>query len=298
MTVYLDIIFLENILMNYIILTATGIVTKSGGKLIKTRMLLSSIIGSIYATIMYLKLFKFYQNFFAKIILSIIMVSLALIPKSTKEFIKKIVLFYLISFVFGGATIFFMYAVSPKNIQFKNGVFVGSYTAKIMLIAGVIAFLISVYAFKINKAKMTTKDMFCNIEIICRNKKVKARALVDSGNLLVDPLTKTPVIIVDEKIIDKIVPIKILKEKLGGDDEYKKRIRMIPFMSVGNKNGMLAGIRVDKINVFYNDEKIEVKNVIVGIYESSLSKDNKYNALIGLNLLEKKEKKYEFITDF
>ena len=100
MTVYLDIIFLENILMNYIILTATGIVTKSGGKLIKTRMLLSSILGSTYATIMYLKPFKFYQNFFAKIILSIIMVCLALIPKSTKEFIKKLVLFYLISFPF------------------------------------------------------------------------------------------------------------------------------------------------------------------------------------------------------
>ncbi|MCI8621446.1 MAG: hypothetical protein HFJ50_07040 [Clostridia bacterium] len=47
MTIYLDIVFLENILMNGIILYATGIVIKTKCNFFK--ILLSSICGALYA---------------------------------------------------------------------------------------------------------------------------------------------------------------------------------------------------------------------------------------------------------
>lgn len=47
MTIYLDVVFIENICMNMIILYATGIVTKSKCKFFK--ILLSSMIGAMYA---------------------------------------------------------------------------------------------------------------------------------------------------------------------------------------------------------------------------------------------------------
>lgn len=47
MTIYLDVVFLENICMNGIILYATGIVTKSKCKAL--RILISSMIGAMYA---------------------------------------------------------------------------------------------------------------------------------------------------------------------------------------------------------------------------------------------------------
>ena len=57
-------------------------------------------------------------------------------------------------------------------------------------------------------------------------------------------------------------------------------------MSLGKENGMLVGIRLDKIKIETEDIDIQKENVIAGIYEKRLTKDNKYNALIGLNLLE------------
>ena len=57
-------------------------------------------------------------------------------------------------------------------------------------------------------------------------------------------------------------------------------------MSIGKENGMLTGIRVDKIKVRTEDIEVNRDNVIIGIYDKKLTKDNKYNALIGLNLLE------------
>ena len=47
MTVYLDIVLLENICMNYIIVFATGVILKT--KINHLRLIISAIIGSIYA---------------------------------------------------------------------------------------------------------------------------------------------------------------------------------------------------------------------------------------------------------
>ena len=49
MTVYLDIVFIENLLMNYIILFATGFMQKMQMK--QLRLIISSAFGGVYAII-------------------------------------------------------------------------------------------------------------------------------------------------------------------------------------------------------------------------------------------------------
>ena len=134
----------------------------------------------------------------------------------------------------------------------------------------------------------------------------KARALLDSGNMLKEPISQKPVIVVEKTTLSKIIPEEVLDyiEKIvGGDDqeknemqEYLSKIRMVPFMSLGKENGMLIGIRLDKIKINTEDIRLEKENIIAGIYEKKLTKDNKYNALIGLNLLEG-EQENESITN-
>ena len=74
---------------------------------------------------------------------------------------------------------------------------------------------------------------------------------------------------------------------------YISKIRMVPFMSIGKENGMLVGIRLDKIKIQTEDIDVERKDVIAGIYDKKITKDNKYNALIGLNLLETEKELYQ-----
>ena len=61
MTIYLDIVFIENILMNYIILFATGFIQKIQMKQI--RLIISSTLGGIYAIVTYLNIIPIYSNF-------------------------------------------------------------------------------------------------------------------------------------------------------------------------------------------------------------------------------------------
>ena len=118
MTIYIDIIFLENLFMNYIILFATGTIIKSPIKIIRT--FISSTIGSIYAIISYMSILEIYSSALLKIILSIVMVYIAFNSKTLKQLFKQLIIFYLTSFTFGGVAFAFIYFLHPENISMEN----------------------------------------------------------------------------------------------------------------------------------------------------------------------------------
>ena len=92
----------------------------------------------------------------------------------------------------------------------KNGVLVGTYPLKIAILGAIVGFTITVIAFNIVKTKLSKKDIYCEIIIYFYNKKVKAKALLDTGNMLRDPITNFPVIIVEKDILKKVLPESIL----------------------------------------------------------------------------------------
>lgn len=296
MTVYLDVIFIENILMNFIILFATGIALKVNMK--QWRLITSSTIGAIYAIITYLSLIQIVTHFFMKILLSIAMIYLGFSPKNVKVMFKQLLMFYLISFIFGGCAFALLYFVKPQDVLMKNGVFVGQYPIKIALLSGIVGFIIIQIAFKFIKNKISKKNMFCLLKIFMKEKVLELKALIDSGNLLQDPITHIPVVVVEKDRLYKIFPSEILDNieniKLGGDSQYDNqmineflsRFRVVPFSSIGKQNGLLLGIKVDKICVINSDEEEIETNAIIAIYEKSLSKNGAYSALIGLDILE------------
>ena len=297
MTVYLDIVFLENILMNYIIVFATGVVIKNECK--KLRLLIASVIGAIYTIVMYLEIIPIYSNFIMKFILSIVITYIAFNQKYIKKLIKNLIIFYLVSFVFGGCVFALMYFLKPQMAQIRNGVFVGAYPLKIALVGGIISFIIIQISFKLVKSKLSKKDMIYDIEVTLDNKSAKIKALLDTGNLLKDPITGYPVIVVEKASLRKIIPSNILNNSekiIGGDiselicdSEFSKtisRFRVIPFSSLGKQNGLLLGIKPDSVNIKLDEKTEKLNNVIVGIYDKSFTKNGAYTAIFGIDMLE------------
>lgn len=291
MTLYVDIIFLENIFMNSIILLATGVILKNPIKII--RNLIASTIGSIYAIIIYISHIEIYSNFFLKLILSFAIVYIAFKPPTTKSFFKHLVIFYLTSFTFGGVAIALLYFISPKDIVLQDGVLIGTYPIKIILVGGIIGFAIITISFKNIKGKLTRKDMYCNIKIYSDNKQTDITGIIDTGNFLRDPITKVPVIVIEKEKLSQIFPEIILENNadiINGANidlgEYSSKIRVIPFKSLGKENGLLLGIKIDELEIDYQDIKHNIKNVIIGIYNGTLSRNGKYAGLVGVDIIK------------
>ena len=307
MTIYLDVVLIENLCMNYIILFATGYLLKR--KIKHIRLILSALLGGIYSILAYIEILEVYSNFVLKIILSIVMVYIAYNAKNIKHLLKELLFFYLTSFVFGGCAFALLYFIKPQEILMLNGTYVGTYPLKVAILGGILGFTIIAIAFHFTKKRFTKKDMFCEITIFFGKKNTTVTALLDTGNMLKDPITSMPVIVVEKEVLKDILPELILNNLnkiIGGDVpkqvyddenlEYITKFRVIPFSSIGKTNGMLLGFKANKVQV-KDEENIEnINNVIVGIYENKLSKKNQYSALIGLELLERSGEN-EFFTN-
>ena len=135
--------------------------------------------------------------------------------------------------------------------------------------------------------------MLCDMEISYNNKSIKLKTMIDTGNLLKDPITQNDVIIVEKNSLRGLVDDEILnhiedilKGKWLEDSKiHNYKFKLIPFSSLGNENGLIIGFKPEYIKVYDEVEKVR-NDVIVGIYPGKLTKTNLYTSLVGLNILK------------
>ena len=297
MTIYIDVVLIENLIMNYIILLATGMILKI--KIKHIRLIIGSLLGAIYTIIGYMGILEIYSSFILKIILSIMIVYIAYYPQTLKKMWKELLFFYLTSFVFGGVAFSLIYIVKPQEIIMKNGLFLGTYPLKTVILGAIVAFVIIITSFKIIKNKISKKDLICEITVEIENRKITTKALIDTGNMLKEPITNTPVVVIEHTLLYDVIPKEILnhlEEIIGGDFEkipediknkYVSKLKLIPYSSLGKQNGMLLGIKAKKLTIVKGEEKdkVEKENIILGIYDKSLTKKGEYRAIIGMEFV-------------
>ena len=290
MTIYLDIVLLENIVLNYIILLSTAIISKS--KMMTSKILLSSSIGGIYAILNYIIKNDFFINIILKIMISIIMVLVAFNEFEVKKVFKQLIFFYLTSFTFGGIAFMLLYFIRPQNIVINQGYFVGIYPLKIAVLSGGIGFVIITIVAQYVRNKITEKSMIFELEIFFDGKMTKIKSMLDTGNLLKEPISKADVIIVEKESLKEVISDDILEninniikgKWISNNNIYSYKFRLIPFSSLGNESGLLLGFKPDYIRIYKDNETLR-NDIVIGIYNGKLSKNNLYTSLIGLNIL-------------
>jgi hypothetical protein len=82
------------------------------------------------------------------------------------------------------------------------------------------------------------------------DKSLEVDALIDTGNLVKDPMNMNPVIFLKRSCAENIIPSAIIDltdvDSLSSD--YRKRIRLIP-VTRKDQTHVMTGIRVDKVVV-------------------------------------------------
>ena len=140
MTIYLDVVFFENIVMNFLIILATAIISKS--KINPPKILLASSIGGIFSILTYIIKLTNFQSLILKIVISILMVKISYNSKKFKYLMKNLVLFYLVSLTFGGTAFMLLYFINPEDIISKDGVLIGTYPLRVTLIGAVLGLIL------------------------------------------------------------------------------------------------------------------------------------------------------------
>lgn len=298
MEIYLDVLFLENVVMNYLILLVTAKFSKN--KTSSLRLLLGALVGASYVIPLILcPGIRFFYTALGKIVLSLIMIAVAFSTEKVLNFFKTLAIFYISTFIFAGAAFAIMYFNQTGGFV-RNGIIYIFWQSKwmvLLLSIGMVGIIVRIF-WELLQYKFIKDKMLLSLRIAFESKIIALAALVDTGNSLHDPLTNTPVVVAEFKAIKDILPDEIQKIFLESKEDdlvsvtdivsssgWLARFRLIPFTSIGKENGMLIGFKPDYIEIGDEQEKKGVENVIICIYNRPLSKDERYKALLSPELV-------------
>ena len=234
------------------------------------------------------------------------MIRIAFKKQNIKDYIYELLIFYLVTFVFGGVVFFILFNSKESKIIIKNGVFIGINSIKVIVLGIFIGVILLTNMLKKIRKMLNTKKYYGRARIKILNKEINVNIMLDTGNLLQDPISKIPVMIIEKDKLKGIIPDNILKmvKENGGDfnfenisNEYISRIKLIPFSSVGKDKGVLIGIKADQLIIEINYKKYITKDIILGIYNNKFHGKEVYSALLGIEVLERSKIVNEYIAN-
>ena len=289
---------MENIVINYFILLVTAKFSKN--RTTNLRMFLGALIGALYVVLLIIfPNMKVYYTTMAKIILSLAIIAITFSPEKLTTFLKTLAIFYISTFIFAGAAFAFLY-FNQSGGFIRNGIIYAFWKTKwTLLFFSTIMVGITVRIFwEVLQYKFVREKLLTPLKIAFGSQIIDLAALVDTGNSLHDPLSNMPVIIVEFKAIKDILPLeiqRIFEESKENDltcithvvsnSTWFSRFRLIPFNSLGKENGMLIGFKPDYIEIGDDENKKGISDVIIGIYNKTLSKNERYKALLSPELI-------------
>jgi len=289
MTLYADILFLVNFVMNSFVLWVVSKIIRSTKK---KRWIFagSGIMSLLYTLLIAIEALRFINTVVASVAILLVGVFVAYHPPTFKSYIKPMIIAYCISFAVGGLgmSLFFLTDI-PHAVYFIAGDWQGFYQGiswQLVLVGMAVSYILIKIGLKIYQRHSLKRQMLCNVQIFMGEMDTSFEALVDTGHSLKEPLSQSPVIIAEFEHVKDFLPdgLKVLfyekreKEFLFAEDPepFYKRIRMIPFTSLGRANGMLIGFRPDRVTVEGNAPQ----NIVIGIYNDRLCHDGRYQGLL------------------
>ncbi len=170
--------------------------------------------------------------------------------------LKLTALFYVFSFTIGGAVSFVYEALDGgfKNFKLEEE---KAENNKILFFSLIILLIIGVFRILINVFSGSLTQRSVKIRIKFMRKALDVDALVDSGNLVKDPMNMQPVVFLKQKAAAEILPTEAMA--ISGiaslDYDLQKRMRLIP-VSRGNETHIMTGVRVDEIYLVKEKERL------------------------------------------
>lgn len=298
MNVYVDVVFAINLIMNGFIL---WIVAKLRSKYVPLWRLLcaGAMMSGLYCLLVFATQLRTYLNIFAAVLMMVLGIVVCFRPRNLKELAVLAGLAHVAAFALGGIGMAMFYFTNIGDML--GNMLVAStqnFSLKLLLASASIFYILIRLFAQWSKSLAIKKQAFYPVKISCAGEDANLTALVDTGNSLRDPLTRAPVIIAEFNAIKHFLPdsLRLVFYEKKEDDldafangldntTFAGRVRMIPFASLGSRNGLLFGFRPDKVEIISDNKTDTLKDVVVGIYNFSLSKEGEYQGLLNPEML-------------
>lgn len=285
MVVYVEQILIDNFVINFFILLSLKGVLKANIK--KTNIILSSLLGSVVSVFYPLFSQVFFVSVCLKILLSLVMVLMLKKWKKAKEFVLYYLTFLLISCLFGGVCLFLL-LIFDKNFSPSN---YSTYSLPLGIVCIIVffVFLIVKNIFKNFYKRKSVNNFVYKIVLENNGRSDQMLALLDSGNNLIDSVTKKPITIVDffslKNLAKDISLTDIVLNKETNLNKIFKNAHIIETLSIGKNKNKILVVQIEKLEIFNENLVRTIDDAMIGLSLKSFISDIGYNALLNKNLM-------------
>ena len=245
MTIYVDIIFIINLIADFALNFTCTIITDR--KISPIRIFLVSLPAAVYGTAAII--YPLLQNMIFAFIYSIFNIFLLFGRSRKEELIRYMLSFYFVCIIAGGGCALFS-GSNKSPVSYGEKLFIPANDMRIFF-----ALIFICASSRLIKHIIRQKKTVYTIILKKNNKELRCRAYYDTGNTLTEPLSGKPVIIITKKIYDAI----------SGNI-----LRTINFKTISATEETIDLIKIDEL--LFCEEKTVLKDIYGGI--SNFKNDN------------------------
>ncbi len=275
MTVYLDVCFLINFVMDFAVFFITGIISKSRASLKRIAVVCLAESGFYCILALSGMIFGLWGLFLA-VLSNFAALEIVFRPVSVRRFLEQALIMIITAFTLCGLSVWIMcFSNIPQALNAYFGMGYGKYTAMVLIITAVVSYGFIKLSGRWIDVLYAQREKFCRVRIYRSQSVCEITALIDSGNFL--KAKDNRALIIAEKGAVCAMYKKQFSDFIKGNLDA---VYEINYTALGSKNGVMEVIRPDKTEYIFDEKTIISFDSDVALYSGVLSPKGGYRAII------------------
>lgn len=275
MTVYLDVLFCVNLIVDYMLLLSVRKLMALSAR--RRRLLAGASVGAVGSFVLLLPPMGFILSLSVSVAEALLMTAAAFCPLSRGRYVRASLLLFAVSFLYSGFMAALRSLWHPQSLTVRNNaVYIG--ISPLLLVSLTLIFYLMLQLFFSLTAKETNEKTQCLVRLRWQGHVIEVRGLIDTGNTLHEPFSGESVIIVKCTFFPEL---SMLSERSAAK---VKGLRMIPYTSVGG-GGVLPAFRPEELTLMVGRHSSRVQAYVA--LSSRAEQTGEYDAIVPAELLSK-----------
>jgi stage II sporulation protein GA (sporulation sigma-E factor processing peptidase) len=294
---YLDLVIALNAAVNFFLLWLTGLIIHQ--KTTLKRLAAGSILGAVFILVLLLPSGSSLFTWLGKTLLPPVMILVSFRPRLLSQGVLLLLVFYFCSFAMGGLVLAFsLWGKSP--VDFSRGIYyLPTPSLFYLLLAGIFLYILIRWfrPLLLEKLNFHIPSVDLQLEISFCGKSKKLSAFLDTGNMLKEPFSGSPVAVAAYPVVEELLPPELcqflnsnkkmdwnLLEKALTGINNAARFCLVPYRSLQGE-GFLLGFKPENVKLWQKGRNLNFKEkIIIGIQQEQFASGAEYEVLLPLEV--------------
>lgn len=297
LVVYLDAIWLLNLLIDACLLKLTAFMLKRD--IHWWRLWLGALFASMIVVLLFTPISFVLGGPAGKLVFSMIIILIAFGYHKASVFLQNLAAFYFSAFAIGGGLFALHYFMQNESFYANNHFLTTmNYGDPISWLFVVLGFPLLWYFSKrrINQTviRKWNQSTLASVNITINDHVVQAKGMIDSGNKLCDPLTRQPVIFLSRDACADELPEVLFSQEQASEgtqwietlpEDWQLRLALIPYQAVDGKKQFIWAFRPDQLTLIHEGHVYQTNRVLIAPTSHQLSSTGDFNCILHPDLL-------------